>query len=451
MQPQHDHPEQKISYTRAALWAPFYAVGMAARIQGAVPVELVKAALRKLQVMYPPLASRVRLEADGAAWLTTEGVGEYPLEVRPRTSDDDWAKTFLEQEKIPFAFGRGPVARFFLLQGDQTSDLLAILPHVVCDGNSMAQVMHDAVALLNDPEREVTSPAPPPAIGWQTVPHSVFDNLLLRGLVRVVNHAWPNRRVVVQQEKYEEFHKKYWSRQHQSMLTFGLSPAETASLAARCKEHGVSVSGALIAAFLLAQNEVRPAMSKTHREISVAVNIRDRVIQNPGRTMGTFASSIEMVMPPSSHATFWELARMGHSRIHKLLNNRPQMLKPLVMSELDPTIADALITAIASDQMSREIRLFSRFFKVTGESRCLILSNIGRIDLPDVGASYRLTNLFPFPPLVPGGGMALNVLTLNGQMNIILKFQQSKWDSAAATMIRDRVLSYLSGNCSAVS
>ena len=381
MEPERDHCEQKIDYARAALWAPFYAVGMAARIQGAVPAELVKAALRKLQILYPPLASRVRLEADGAAWLTTEGVGEYQLEVRPRTSDDDWAKTFLEQERIPFAFDRGPVARFFLLQGDQTSDLLAILPHVVCDGNAMAQVMHDAVALLNDPGREVTRPAPPPTIAWQTVPHSVFDNLLLRGLVRVVNRTWPNRRRVVHQEKYEEFHKKYWSRQQQSMLTFGLSPAETASLSARCRQHGVSVSGALMAAFLLAQNEVRPAMSKTWREITVAVNIRDRVIQNPGRTMGAFASSIDLVMPPSSRATFWDLARKGHSRIHKSLKNRAQMLKPLVMSELDPTIADTLIEAIATDQMSRELRLFSRFFKATGACNFTFMRRLREVRL----------------------------------------------------------------------
>jgi len=65
---------------------------MAARIQGSPPTEVVKAALSKLQILYPPLASRVRVEEDGSAWLTTEGVDEYPLEVRLRTSDDDWAR-----------------------------------------------------------------------------------------------------------------------------------------------------------------------------------------------------------------------------------------------------------------------------------------------------------------------------------------------------------------------
>ncbi len=95
------HYEQKIAYARAGLWAPFYAVGMAARIKGDIPTDLLKAALRKLQILYPPLASCVRMEKDGTAWLTTEGVGEFPLEVRSRKSDDDWVKIFLEQERIP--------------------------------------------------------------------------------------------------------------------------------------------------------------------------------------------------------------------------------------------------------------------------------------------------------------------------------------------------------------
>ncbi len=445
MQPEHNHCEQKISYARAALWAPFYAVGMAARIHGAVTTEPVKAALRKLQTLYPSMASRVRVEKDGTAWLTTEGVGEFSLEVRSRTSDDDWFKTFLEQEKIPFTFGSGPVARFFLLRDDQTTDLIVVLPHVVCDGYSVAHAMWDAVALLNDPDRVVTPPAPAPVIGWQTIPHSPYNNLLLRGLVRVVNRTWPNRRVVMHQGKYEEIHRQYWARQRHDLLSFGLSPAETSDLAARCKQHGVTVSGALMAAFLMAQNDARPAMRGTRREITVAVNIRDRLVQIPGRAVGAFASSIDLVIPSRSDASFWELARLGHTRIHKLLNNRAAVLKPLVMSELDPTIADSLIISIATDHISRELRLFTRFFKVTGESRCLNFSNIGRIDLPETGAPYRLTNLLPFPPLVPGGGMVLNVLTINGQMNLILKFRENRWDKAAVAIIRDQALSYLTG------
>jgi hypothetical protein len=418
---------------------------MVARIQGDVPTGLLEAALRKLQTLYPPLASRVRVEEDGTAWLTTEGVGECPLEVRSRTSGDDWAKIFLEQERVPFAFSRGPVARFFLLRGDQSSDLVAIAPHVVCDGYSMTHVMSDAVALLNDPGRVVTRPSPPPAVTWQTMPHSARDDLLLRGFVRVFNRAWRDSRVVLYQDKYEELHRQYWARQQNGLLAFELSPAETSDLVARCRQRGVTVTGALVAAFLLARADVRPATQAARYEISVAVNIRDRLVQPPGRVVGVYASSIDLAIPFKAGTSFWELAREGYARIHKALNDRPRILRPLVLEELDPLIADAFVAAVSTDQWSRELGLLSRFIKVRGETRCLDVSNIGRIDLPEVGTPYRLETLLPFPPLVPGGGIALNVLTVDGQMNVILKFQLDELDGSAVTRIRDRALSYMSG------
>ncbi len=441
---EYTNHDQKIVYARASLWAPFYAVGMAARIQGNLPVELVKGALRKLRILYPPLASRVRVEDSGAAWLTTEGVGEFPLEVYPRTSDDDWAKIFLEQEKVPFAFGSGPVARFCLLRDDRVSDLVAIAPHVVCDGYSLAHVMWQAVALMNDPGRLVAPPSASPAVDWQTVPDSARTNLHLRGIVQLVNFAWPDHRVVLHQDGYEELHRRYWTRQQNGMLAFSLSPSKTASLAARCRSHGVAVTGALVAAFLLAQAAVQPARQTARSEISVSINIRDRITPNPGLAVGVYASSIDLALPLKSDTSFWELAREVHTRLHKSLGNRAQVYKPMVLNDLDPSLADTLIAAVAAEKPGLEVGIFTRFFKIKGEARSLNMSNIGRLDLPDAGASYPLENLMTLPPLVPGGGMALSVLTLNGQMHIVMKFQQDRLDAGAAAGIRDRALDYLS-------
>ncbi|HZU87356.1 MAG TPA: hypothetical protein VFF78_07720 [Anaerolineaceae bacterium] len=444
MQPNNEPYEQKIAYARASLWAPFYAVGMVARIQGNVPTMLLEESLRKLQTLYPPLASRVRVEQDGSAWLTTKGVGECPLEVRSKTSGDDWVNLFLEQEKIPFAFERGPLTRFFLLRGDQSSDLIAIAPHVVCDGYSMTQVMGDAVALLNDPEREVTRPAFPPAVTWQNVTHSARDNLFLRVLVRVLNRVWPDGRVVTRQEGYEELHRSYWARQQNGLLAFELSPDETSALAARCRQRGVSVTGALVAAFLLAQADVL-AIQPARYELTIAVSIRDRLVQLPDRAVGVYASSLDLALHPKLGNSFWKLAREGHARIHQGLGDRARILKPLVLNELDPLIADELIAGMSTNQWSGASRLLTRFVKIIRETRCMDVSNIGRIDLPEVGGPYRLETLLPFPPMVPGGRMALNVLTVNGQMNIILKFRQNEMDDATVTRIKDRALSYLSG------
>ena len=445
MDPHHEKYQEKIGYSRGSLWAPFHAVGMVARIQGDVPTGLVEAALRKLQILYPPLASRVRVEKDGAAWLTTEDVGACPLEVRAKASGDDWRKIFLEQERIPFAFDHGPIARFFLLRGHLCSDLIAIVPHLVCDGYAMTLVMSDAVALLNDPDRVVALPSPPAAITWQSVSHAASDNLLLRGFISVVNHFWLKSRASMRQDRYEELHRSYWERRQNGLLAFELSPAQTSDLAARCKQRGVMITGALVAAFLLAQGSVRPVALAPLCDVTVAVNIRNRMVQPPGRVMGVYASNISLTMRPKPGTCFWELARQGHTRIHNALNDRSRILWPLALGELDPSIADTQLAALSNGQLGRRLGPLARFVKIGGLNPNLDVSNIGRVELPEMGTPYGLETILPLPPLWPGGGLALNVLTVNGRMNVILKYRLDQLDEAAIIRIRDRAQSYLIG------
>ena len=78
-------------------------------------------------------------------------------------TDEDWVSLVREQERRPFPFERGPLLRFYLLRGADSTDLIVIAPHVVCDGYSMTYAMAEVVALLNDPDREVAAPPPAPA------------------------------------------------------------------------------------------------------------------------------------------------------------------------------------------------------------------------------------------------------------------------------------------------
>ena len=434
---------QKIEYARASLWAPFYTVGMTARIQGDVPPDLVKEILPKLQILYPPLASRVQIDKDGTAWLTTEGVKDCHLEVRPWTTEDDWAKTFLEQERVPFAFSKGPIARFFLLRGATCSDLIAIVPHVIGDGYSMTLVMKEAVNLLNNPDRLVKRPSPPPAVTWQTMPHSVIDHLPLRALLGTVNHLWPNNRTALNQDRYAELHRAYWARQQAGFLYFKLGPEDTSQLIRRCKQHGISVTGALIAAFLLAEVDMQPAWRPDPWKISVAMNIRERMLQPPNGAMGMYVSVVNLGMQLKAKVSFWELAHQAHLKIHRGMNNRPHILRPLVMEQLDPSIADSAVSAISTGRLGGKSGLLSHFLKESEDKCRLNVSNIGRISLPEAGMPYTLETLLPFPPLVPFSGPSLNVLTMNDQMNIILRYHQEAWKDIPIAHVRDRVISYL--------
>ncbi len=436
--------EQKIGYSRGSLWAPFHAVGMVARIQGDISVRHLEEVLRKLQVLHPPLACRIRMEQDGSAWLTTEGVGGFPLEVRLRVKEEDWINIFLEQERIPFAFDRGPLARFFLLRGEACSDIVVITPHVICDGNSMTQVISDTITLLNDPGRTVTCPSPPPPTTWQSVRHSWSDNLLLRSFIKAVNFLWLKKHPRMGQQDFEAVNQFYWGRRQTGLLAYELSPGKTSNLVARCKQQGVSVTSALIAAIFLSQTGICSSPRSTSNNVTVAVNIRDQMIQPPGRVVGMYASNIDMKLCPKPGITVWELAHEIHARIHKMLKDRSRILWPLALGELKPKITDGLLASLCTDRWERQLRLFSGFVRMGELSGGLDVSNIGKINLPELNMPYRLKNLIPLPPLVPGGGIALNVLTLDDRMNVILKFRLDQKGANEINDIWDRALHFLS-------
>ena len=438
--------KERLGYARGSLWAPFHAVGMVARIQGDVPTERLQAALHKLQMLYPPLACRIQLDEDGSAGLTSEGVEACPLEVHPMVASDDWAKLFLEQERIPFAFDRGPIGRFFLLRGKDTSDLMAIAPHVICDGYAMSHVITDAVALINDPQRTVVPPTPSPAINWQAASHSPFDHLLLRGAIQVINCLWPSKLRSMDQESYEQVHHIYWSDRRNSLLAFELSPAETADLLARCRQRGVTVNSALVAAFLQALADARSNGQPPICDITVAVNIRNRLIQPPGRVLVICASNLNLTICPGAAASLWELTHRVHNRIHRFLNDRSRPLWPLALGEFKPAITDRMLAALSTGRLEKKLGWLARFVKIGGMHPNLDVSNIGRLDLPEMDGPFRLQTILPLPPLAPGGGLALNVLTVNNQMNVIVKYRLDQLDGNQASTIRDMALSYLAVN-----
>ncbi len=291
----------------------------------------------------------------------------------------------------------------------------------------------------------MTPPFPPPEVTWQTVRHSASDNLLLKGLVSLLNRAWPGSRPVLDEASYRELNRCYWARQQNGLLACTLSAQETSALAARCKAHGVSVTGALAAAFLLAQAGVLPHRNGARQKVSVPVNIRDRLLQSPGLAVGVYASGIDIVLRSRPSSSFWKLALQAHVRIHKALGNRPRLLRPLVLEGLDPSIADGLAAAVATDQWTRGHRLLSGLARVKAGTRCLTVTNIGRVTLPDLGTPYRLDTLCPLPPIGPGSRMMLAVLTVGGQMNVVVKYRQNEMDEAAAVRIRDRALGYILG------
>ncbi len=434
---------KRIEYARSTLWALFYAVGMTARVQGEVSQELVKEAINKLIILYPSLASRVFIESDGKATLTTQGVPEFRLDVREKLSDNEWASVFLEQERLPFNIESGPISKFFLLKGQTSSDLIIIVPHIICDGYSMTQVMWEAVSLINNPNRGITLPPQAPSVTWKNICHKPWDNLFLRIFTNVYNHLSSNKKIIIDQTKYREIYQSYWENRENRILTYQLSVEGTSKIVSKCKKFGIAVTSALFAAYFQAQLDLNLVKRKSSYKISIPVNIRNHMITPPGNALGVYASALELNILIDQNLSIWEIAQKTHQQIHRLIMKPQRIFRTLVLEELDPRIADFFITSISTRNFQQIPKLLFHYINLKDDARLMTISNIGRVELPDAGREYPLKKLFPMPPSVPGNRLTINPLTYDGRMALVLKYPKSQYNNVTITRIGDRALAYL--------
>ncbi|HSG42545.1 MAG TPA: condensation domain-containing protein, partial [Anaerolineales bacterium] len=135
--------------------SPFSLVTMVVRIKGEITEELLTRAVAKVQQRHTLLRVRIKEDQVHIPWFTSEEVGEIPIDVVTRESDEDWINVHREASQVPFEFEKRPAIRFILVRGSDLSELIILCHHIICDGLSLAYLARDLMEHLGDPNREV--------------------------------------------------------------------------------------------------------------------------------------------------------------------------------------------------------------------------------------------------------------------------------------------------------
>jgi hypothetical protein len=433
---------QRIGYGRPYLWAPSSLVGLGARIRGDLDGSRLTAALQLARRKHPRLGTRVHLEPDRSAWLTTEGVPDIPLLIHRRESAHDWVGTYLEQTQIPFPITTGPLVRFILLQDDEGADLVMLCHHLVMDGHSALYLFHELLSFANDPGQEVLPETGLPLVTWENLPAEASRDLPLHVLAGALNRYWRARQVAIDEEDYLRIHRRYWQEKH-GFAAWGLTQEATVDLCAQCKARGVSVTGAICAAFLLAQREAEAGRPVDLDKVSMSVDIRQRMLRSPGRDVGLYAGAIVSEFSPAAGLTFWERARACQEQFRRDVQDNRKLFQPLLFSELAPSFLDALGLGLFDTFHSHQVDLLLRALGMRGRQRGMDISNLGRADAVEEGGSCRLETFFTIPPLIPGVEKTLSLVTAGGVMNLTLVWRECDIDSDTVEQVRRLALGHL--------
>jgi len=441
--------------------APFSTVTMVARIKGKVTGEMLKDAVQKVQQRHTLLRVRIRDTQDGDLRFTNDGVGDIPVEIISRKTQNHWIEVQVEKSKLPYQFETCPAIRFVLVQSEAVSELIILCHHIICDGMSLAYLARDLMLHLGDPEAGAwVLPAPEP-ISLENIPGEVATSGLVGYVINKIKRSWAEEYVSFDQEDYEALNKTYWENYHHKILVVEFLEADTTALVQCCRQEKVTVNTALITAFLGAQNTVMDPQPH-HAKTVCAVSLRDRLQVSPGEGMGYYAQGFEVTYKYNAKKNFWENARKYHKKITSNTSNKKVFGDLPIFLAMDSNIYEALnfkklggLVGTDSDRheklnqfSQREdvvVRLLQRAKMETLDTKLMgpAITNLGRMDFPSKYGNLELDRLI----MQPGGAiplvhvdMVIGAVTAVGKLSLVIEYAEEAIETTTMKKIKAKAM-----------
>jgi len=384
------------------------------RIRGSVQREKLQRALDKLQRKHPSLHSVIKNKRRGVPYLVlSPGITPIPVRMVERLSDEHWkAESKLQWTEL-FEQKNAPLARVIWLWSAEVSELMLVCPHCICDGRSIATLMGELLAVLDDPEKELL--AYPPFKSIQQLlseKYSLarqFRMTLLSGLAFWFFLTKPKSKTNVAGDSY--------------MLHWKLDAENTAAIAAACKRTGTTIHSVLCVAFLEAFRLVKGEGARG--KIITPVDIRRFVPEIKDDMMFAMAPTMEIV--PEQHAgdDFWTKVK----KVKEELAGKISALKGrdwLMMAEY-----------FSSDQIIR-------YLKESDGTHDVTLSNMGRLAIAEQYRSFEVETIYSpsvaFPWRNPN---TLVVSTFKGEMDFTFCSNDAFLKQEEVEAIREKAVSLL--------
>lgn len=289
---------------------------LVACFEGEMEEARLRRALDVLHGAYPIAASRVLLAERGQAFLTSEGVPEFPLRVVEPAREGDWRAVVTRELGENYDVDRGPLLRVVLLKRGASAgspaggELVLIFHHGIGDGISGVYFLRDLLRLLDDPAAAVQEIPEVPAT-TDLVPNTSIQSAGIKKQIQnMKNGLWLAEHVRLLSAVLPHADRLVEGRlpwQHFTLASRILSQEQTRRLSERCRAEGVTVHAAIGSAWLSARLADGPGKRGWERTISTPVNLRGQL--NLPEMFGNCMSTAITTVSCRPERGFWEVAR----------------------------------------------------------------------------------------------------------------------------------------------
>lgn len=447
---------------RKFLWNPLSNVTIVTRIKGYVSSDKLRKAINKMKERHPLLSTRVVYDKDNIAWFHNDNIPEIPLRIVNRESDNQWQNELMYENRIPFNIFSGPLIRFVLVKSSQVSDFMVFCQHSICDGRALVYLIRDILTHTADPDMEIKPLSLPPMLSPEDlssyIPKKSIGRSIKNYMINRMNDKWRNDMVTFDQEDFENIHKVYWQWHKYRIEFMELSEDQTSNLVSKCRKHNVTVNSALSAAFLGAHYDICGSFKGKKRNVALPVDLRNHMDEPVGDVLCLYINRVMFSFDYSPKEDFWQNVKRFHNTVKKEIESTNLFESFFTLESLEPTILDALasfgtlagtvpkgfsryekLSSFANKKKNIAIKLSKRFLRL---SPGLIMTNLGKLDIPDVYGDMQIDKMFFAPSTDKRFPLVLGALTVAGKLILTINYvEESRTDNMIK--IRDRAVHYL--------
>lgn len=409
---------------------------MIARISG-MPGEITdfEPALRQgldmVQQKHPPL--KCKFKEGTPPGFIYEDVPPIPLRIIERTGDDHWVEVAENEMKEPMPWTNGPLVRVVLLASGDNCDLLASFCHVAADAASAITFAKNLLPVVDALLRgkKLTPEAPlsplPPLTDLLKKDLEFEDDLQDTTIGKTGETHEPKvfigDKAVSPETRITRVIQKILDREKATKFT------------ALCKKENTSVHGAICAALLQAVVEkIRDSQGvPKNGPLKIAcmtpVNIRHQFAEPVGEGMGNFISDAIHFQPIDESSSLWEAAREVKKALQRELKLGNDIKGIYGIDEFFGKFNTPPDVFIALNELLPPF----------------VITNIGKLDIPEQFGQLVLENLHFTAAVNPGApaGLGIAVTSFRGEITLNFLYLEPLLSYQTANSVIDSIMKRL--------
>jgi len=389
---------QKIFTERAHLMCPSMSFGIAATLSAACRFDKVRDCVTALERAHPFLRAVISWAGE-QCFYDVRDCGMTAVEAWHSVPDmEELLRAYAQINRHDTDLSQEGLLKVFACGDAETTTLLFVFHHLLADGRGALGLVREFAELY------VHGTAPQAVDERLIAPGDLPADCTLTGIgawfIRRMNRKWAKEGHAV---SYEAYHAWAEAFAQKDAVCYRCTQEPVDTLAAECRETGVSVNDYLMAKMFVEE--------KTGK-IIIALDLRGELPCYRAGALGNYSPAFSILYRAKNTDVMTE-AKQVHALVRKTAaDHRASMQVLACYSEINPGLLDAAAISALDGFRSRSGAFVGARMFGFGAAAGYSITNLGRIDSDAIASAMFI------PPVSPAIRKMQGVLTVNGQMCI---------------------------------